>query len=60
MACTWFGEICSCCCLTVLLDPQLRDPPFLDSSLALALALAYIELISILLQVFILESRPSS
>ena len=21
MACTWFGEICSCCCLTVLLGP---------------------------------------
>ena len=21
MACTWFGEICSCCCLTVLLCP---------------------------------------
>ena len=21
MACTWFGEICSCCCLTVWLGP---------------------------------------
>ena len=21
MACTWFGEICSCCCVTVLLGP---------------------------------------
>ena len=21
MACTWFGEICSCCCLIVLLGP---------------------------------------